>query len=123
MLAPIFKKYGEISLKPLALLSCKELIELTISYESVGFKCIIESVGCFRYDKKLVSSVALSLSARRLAIFTKYVLNFSEISTGSSTIASFTVRELVNEDFCLPSNKERKISQVFFGWFLRTKNC
>ena len=40
-----------------------------------------ESVECFRYDKKLVSSVALSLSARRLAIFTKYVLNSSEIST------------------------------------------
>ena len=110
MSAPIFKKYGEISLKPLALLSCKELIKLTISYESVGFKCMDESVGCFRYDRKLVSSVALSLSARRLALFTKYVLNSSEISRGSSPIASFTVRELVQEDFCLPGNKERKIS-------------
>ena len=119
MSAPIFKKYGEIPLKPLALSSRKELIKLTISYESVGFKCIDESVGCFRYDRKLVSSVGISLSARHLAILTNYVLNSSDISTGSSTISLFTLRESVNEDFCLPGNKERKISQVFFIGFYK----
>ena len=74
-----------------------------------------EGEDCLKFDITLVSSVYFNFSARSFAMLARKVLNCSDTFEGSTISASLTVRELVNEGFCLHGNKERKISQIFLG--------
>ena len=81
-----------------------------------------EGEDCCKFDIKVVSSVYFNFSARSFAMLTKKLLHYLDISLGSTISASLTVRESVNEGFCLHGNKERRISQIFLGCFLNIES-